>query len=120
MRSATRPVSVLIIACLYIAVGAVGLARHFPKLRAVHQDDVWIELTELLAAVFGILVLCGRNWARWLAIAWMAFHVAISFPVARAVVVHSLILVLVAWGLFHPAANRFFAARRLSADAPST
>jgi len=44
----------------------------------------------------------GRNWARWLALVWMAFHVAISFPVVRQVVTHSIIFALIAWVLFRP------------------
>ena len=40
----------------------------------------------------------GQNWARWLALLWMAFHVAISFPVVRQVVTHSIIFALIACG----------------------
>jgi hypothetical protein len=50
----------------------------------------------------------GRNWARWLALVWMAFHVAISFPVLRQVVIHSILLALIAWILFRPDARRYF------------
>ena len=50
----------------------------------------------------------GRNWARWLALVWMTFHVAISFPVLHQVVNHSIIFALIAWGLFLPSARRFF------------
>lgn len=38
----------------------------------------------------------------------MAFHVAISFPVIRQVVTHSIIFVLIAWVLFLPDTRRFF------------
>ena len=50
----------------------------------------------------------GRNWARWLALVWMAFHVAISFPVVRQVVTYSIIFALIAWVLFRPDARRYF------------
>jgi Trk-type K+ transport system membrane component len=105
-----RPITVLIVACVYIAVGAIGFVFHFhlAELLAFQRDSLLIELTELLAIISGVFLLLGRNWARWLAVAWMGFHVAISFPVVRQIVVHSLLLVLIVWLLFRPAAGRYF------------
>ena len=37
-----------------------------------------MELTELLAMVSGAFMLRGHNWARWLALAWIIFHVILS------------------------------------------
>jgi hypothetical protein len=107
-----RPIGVLIVGCLYIAVGAVGLVRHFPALHAIHQEDVWILLTELLAIVAGVFMLLRHNWARWLAVAWMALHVALSWPSVRQLAVHTLILAAIAWLLFRADARQFFAADR--------
>ncbi len=103
------PIGVLVVAWLFIVVGAVGLVRHFPRPMVFHQDDVWILLTELLAVVAGTFMLRGCNWARWLAIAWMAFHIAISWPEIRQIVVHTLIFALIAALLFRGASRRFFA-----------
>jgi hypothetical protein len=75
------PVSVIAIACLYLVVGIGGFMAHLDALRA--PDGIWVELTECLAVVCGVFLLRGQNWARWLATAWMAFHVAISFGVPR-------------------------------------
>lgn len=112
MNSASkRPVSVLIVACLYILVGIVGFSYHFPELLKHQPETVWIELTELLPIVCGVFLLRRCNWARWLALAWMALHVAISFPVLRQVLVHSLFLAVIAWALFRPAASRYFRMR---------
>lgn len=108
MNSNKRPISVLLVACAYLAVGSIGFVAHFPKLSALHSDDVWIELTELLAIVAGVFLLCGHNWTRWLALAWMAFHVVISFPAPVPIAVHSLFFVVIAWALFRPAAGRYF------------
>ena len=108
MSSSNRPVTVLVVACLFMAIGAVGVVRHFPGLKPWHQDDVWIELTELLAIVAGAFLLRGCSWARWLAVAWLAFHVAISFPQLQKVTVHAIICALIAWILFRPAAGRYF------------
>ena len=108
MKSAYRPIPVLMVACVYMAVGAAGFVYHFRELLALRRDSLWVELIELLAVVSGAFMLAGYNWARWLAVAWMAFHVAISFPVLRQFVIHLLILALVVWILFLPGARRYF------------
>ncbi len=89
-------------------MGTIGFVHHFPELMARHPDSVGIETTELFAVLCGVFLLQGRNWARWLALAWIAFHVAISFPVMSKVIVHTLFLALIAWGLFQPEATRYF------------
>ena len=72
------PLPVLIFSCLYIGVGTLGFVFHFRESLASPRDGVWIELTECIAIVCGVFMLRGRNWARWLALAWMAFHVVLS------------------------------------------
>ncbi|MGA8731485.1 MAG: hypothetical protein WB608_22190 [Terracidiphilus sp.] len=109
MSGNKRPISVVILACLYIAVGAVAFSFYFPTLLKGQPDAVWIELTELLAIVAGVYMLCRQNWARWLAMAWIVFHVALSiFHPVRELVMHSVLCVLFAWVLFRPAAGRWF------------
>src|ERR1700728_3974681 len=108
MNSAKRAIAVLFLSCLYIAVGTIGFVVNFPKLTALQQESIWIEFTELLALIAGAFMFRGRNWARWLALIWMAFHVAISFPVVRQVVTHSIIFALIAGVLFRPDARRYF------------
>jgi hypothetical protein len=100
------PVTVIVIACLYLAVGIGGSVAHFSQHRA--PDWIGIEITELLAIVCGVFLLRAQNWARWLAIAWIAFHVAMSFGVLRQLAVHSVLIVLIVWCLFRPDASRFF------------
>jgi hypothetical protein len=100
------PVPVMLIACLYVAVGIVGFVAHFGDRRA--PDWIWVEVTESLAIVCGIFLLRAHNWARWLAIAWMAFHVAIKFGEWRPFAIHSLFLVLIVWCLFLTSARGFF------------
>jgi hypothetical protein len=74
-----RPIAITVLGWLYIAVGAVGLVVHGREsLRAFHREDVWIILLELLAIVAGAFMLRGANWARWLALLWMAAHVVIG------------------------------------------
>jgi hypothetical protein len=116
VNATKRPVSVSILSCLYIAVGTVGFAYYFPELMAHQDDSLWIELTELLAIISGVFMLRGHNRARWLALVWMAFHVAVSFPVYRQMAVHSAIFAGIAWVLFRPDVRRYFAIRKTSSQ----
>jgi hypothetical protein len=108
MNSARRPIAVLLLSCLYIAAGTIEFVANFPKLMALQGESILIELTELLGIFAGVFMVRGRNWARWLALVWMAFHVAISFPVIPQVVPHSIIFTGSAWVLFRPDARRYF------------
>jgi hypothetical protein len=112
-----RPLSVTIIACIFLLVGAATFVFHFHELLPLQQDALVVEFTELLAIVAGAFMLRGHNWARWLALAWMAFHVAISFvdPIKK-LAMHALIFALIAWVLLRPSANQYF--RR--SEVPST
>jgi hypothetical protein len=113
-----RPISVTIIATLYLMVGTVGFAVHGREALARHAfqyDDALIALTELIAIVCGVFLLQGRNWARWLALAWIAFHLIFSFfdspqffGSLEKEAVHSLFLVVIAYFLFRPDARTYF------------
>lgn len=102
------PATVIVIACLYMVAGIGGSIVHFEDLRA--PDGIWVAIIEILAIVCGVFLLRARNWARWLAIAWMAFHVVISLGVLRQLAVHGLLLVFITWCLFRADASRFFRA----------
>lgn len=110
-----RPVPVLVVAGAYLAVGIIGFIAHFPDLLATPSEGVWMELTEVVAAVTGVFLLRGRNWARWVAVAWIAFHVGLSaFDSMRLVAVHAVLAVLIVWLLFRPDTGRWF--RPVSAE----
>jgi len=111
MNLGKRPPAILVLSFLYMAIGTVGFAYHFPRPLTFHYEDVWIEGTELLAFVAGVFMLRGHNWARWLALAWVAFHVAISFPVVRQMAIHALLLAAIAWLLFESRAEQYFASK---------
>jgi hypothetical protein len=105
----TRPLSVTILACIFLLVGAAGFVFHFRELLPLQRDGLIVEGTEILAVVAGAFMLRGHNWARWLALAWMAFHVAISIgdPVKK-LTMHAVIFILIAWILLRPPAGRYF------------
>jgi hypothetical protein len=58
-------------------------------------------------------MLRAHNWARWLALAWIAFHVVLSaFHAFSELVIHGLLCAMIAWGLFRPEAGRYFRGER--------
>jgi hypothetical protein len=111
MNPNKRPISVTIVAGIYIAVGVIGFVFHLRETLANHAY-YWgtvIELTELVALVSGVFLLWRQKWARWLALAWIAFHVVFSaFNSRREFAIHALICAVIAWTLFRPEAARFF------------
>jgi hypothetical protein len=103
-----RPRSVTLIAWLFILVGAAGIlndlwplltadaARQLAKLKADGLADLGPAWTSrALAVVGGIGLLRGRNWARWLLLAWMVFHIGLS-------VLHSAVQLLLHTAIFAP------------------
>jgi hypothetical protein len=107
-----RPLAIGFLALLYLAVGLIGLVNHFPELRETlgpHWENIWIEATELLAILCGIFLFRGANWARWLAVAWIALHVVLSvFDNSRGLLVHSVLAAATTWLLFRPESNQYF------------
>jgi hypothetical protein len=109
MSSNQRPISVAGVAWLFIAVGTITFIYHSPGLRHPEWDDFAVEITELVALLAGIFMLRRQNWARWLALAWMAFHVVLSaFPPFRGLVVHILIFGGITYLLLRADASDYF------------
>ncbi len=71
-------------------------------------------LLEFLAVFGGIFLLRGANWARWLVLAWIAFHVVISALNSFAQALpHIVLLGVIGYVLlFAPAAQYFHAPPR--------
>lgn len=107
-----RPLLVTIMGCVYIVTGAGGFALHASEIKSLHPfpyDALWPLGLGVLAVVSGAYMLRGGNWARWLAVAWIAFHVGISaFDATRELIVHSVLLVVIVYLLFRPEATRYF------------
>lgn len=112
----SRPIAVTAIGILYIATGAFGLFVHLTEIHPGGQfasDAVWASLVSLVAAVCGVFMFRAQDWARWLALAWIGFHVVLSFfHSTREVIVHGLLFALLAWLLFRPGSNDYFRSRR--------
>jgi predicted cobalt transporter CbtA len=110
-----RPLSITVISFVFAAAGAIGLAYHLIEFKAQHPfqyDIVWVSLVRLTAVVCGMFMLRGSNWARWLTLIWMAYHVVLSgFHSLHEVVVHGLLLAVFAYFLFRPRATEYFHAK---------
>ena len=56
-------------------------------------------------------MLRGHNWARWLALAWIVYHVILSaFHMLSELAIHILFCAILAYFLFRPTATRYFRA----------
>ena len=107
-----RPLSVTIVGWFFILAGAVGFAYHVSEL-SLHDpfpdDSVWILLVRILAIVGGVLCLRGMNAGRWLLVAWMAYHVVLSyFHGFSEMAMHAALLVVIVVALFYPGATSYF------------
>jgi hypothetical protein len=100
--------AVIVVACLFLLVGIGAGIEQFPHLLAGSREAVGMEVTEALAIVTGVCLLLRQGWARWLAVAWMAFHVAISLSDPGKVLVHVVLAGLIAWALFRPESRGWF------------
>jgi hypothetical protein len=107
-----RPLSVTIIGCVYILTGVGGLVSHFSDFKAPNPfqfDIIGVAFVRLIAVVCGVYMLRGQNWARWVALAWIAFHVIVSaLHTLRELSMHILICAILAYFLFRPVAARYF------------
>ena len=77
MSALKRPYEVTVAGWLFSVIGVLNTAYHLWK----GTLDRWMILILLLtvsAIVAGVFLLRGARWARWLALAWVAFHVVVS------------------------------------------
>lgn len=111
-----RPLSVTIIACIYIAAGVLGLAYHLTDFKVQHPfqyDVVWVNFIRIIAILCGVFMLRGSDWARWLAIVWLGSHVGIgALHSMQEFLMHLLLLAVFTNFLFRPAASDYFRAKR--------
>jgi hypothetical protein len=113
-----RPIAVTIVSLLFIVFGLAGMIRGVWSPLTGHgggitghelMDASLVEVTSLAALLSGVFMWRGANWARWLCIAWMAFHVVISLGHERLkLIVHLLWLVVLTTVLFWPSASAYF------------
>jgi len=112
LNAMKRPFSVTFLGYMFILVGIAALLYHLVR----GSLDYWmllIALLEIVAIVAGVFLIKGRNWARWLLLLWIAFHVfASALNSLAASVPHLLLLVAVAYFLFTPPDSKYFSSAR--------
>ena len=124
MRPSTkqRPRPITAIGWVFICVGCAsvvaGLLRFVDAVGFGHGgeshaqellDLSLVPISGLLAVVSGVYVLRGCNWARWLCVVWMGFHVILSMLHSVAeLVVHGVLFAVLSCVLFLPQASAYF------------
>ena len=105
-----RPMPVTILGCLFIVVGVIGLAYHLSE-RPLDRWVALISVIRLLAIVGGVFLLKGRNWARWLMIGWLGFHVVVSaLHSLSECIAHAVLFLVVAYFLLTSPDSKYFQA----------
>ncbi|HKG60490.1 MAG TPA: hypothetical protein VKB05_12085 [Pyrinomonadaceae bacterium] len=106
-----RPRSITIISWLFILFGSVALISGF--ITTDLKSHWYVHLSRLLQIVAGVFMLYGRNWARWLLVAWIAFHIIISaLHSVLLLLMHVAIFSVILFFVFRRQASAFFNAER--------
>ena len=70
----------------------------------------YVHLSRILQIVAGVFMLYGRNWARWLLVAWIAFHLVVgALNGLLTFVMHVVIFSIILFFVFRRDANAYFA-----------
>lgn len=102
-----RPRSITVISWIFIAVGIFALGYHL--LHPFEAGLLWVCFVRILAVVCGVFMLFGCNWARWLLIIWIGFHVIVgALHSPSSLMVHGLLFAVIVYFLFRPQASAYF------------
>lgn len=115
-----RPLSITIISWLFIVFGAIALVAGLLPIahmsgaqRIADFEKHWmVHLSRTAQIIAGVFMLYGRNWARWLVVVWLAFHVivgALHSPVQ--LLTHALFFLVGLYLLFRTPASAYFRGR---------
>jgi hypothetical protein len=102
-----RPFGITFLGWLFMAVGLIGVAYHVKD--GFDRWTILIVAVRAIAIVGGIFLLKGRNWARWLLLAWAAFHVFVgALHSPSNAIAHFVLLGVIAYFLLTPPASGYF------------
>jgi uncharacterized membrane protein len=102
-----RPRLITVISWIFIAVGIIALLYHL--LHPFEAGLVWVCFVRVLAVVGGVFMLHGFNWARWLLVVWIGFHVIVgALHSPWSLVVHGFLFAVIVYFLFRPQASAYF------------
>ena len=116
-----RPRSITIISWIFIIFGSIALLIGvlpigditFAQRLADLKSHWYVHLSRFLQIIIGVFMIYGHDWARWLLVAWIAFHVVVGalhgwLQLLTHVVIFSVILLFV----FQLPSSEFFRADR--------
>jgi hypothetical protein len=108
-----RPRSITIISWIFIVFGSIALIG---GLVTTDLKSHWyVHLSRLLQIVAGVFMLYGRNWARWLLVLWIAFHIVISaLHSTLLLLMHVAIFSVILFFVFRRQASAYFREFRLT------
>src|SRR5262249_48134377 len=114
-----RPRSITIISWIFIIFGSVALVYGLLPIRGVTlsqrvvelKTHWYVHLSRILEIVAGVFMLYGRNWARWLLVAWIAFHIVVgALHGMFQFLLHVLIFSVILFFIFRRPASAYFLA----------
>jgi len=112
-----RPRSITIISWIFIAIGSIGFLHSLlPYVdadsahRLAYLKGHWmVHVARIVGFVSGLFMLYGFNWARWLLVVWMVFHLIISALHSPLILLmHTLIFAVILYFIFRPQASAYF------------
>ena len=135
----TRPTSITVIAWILILMGAISLVTTTLMINPVMTNPAARELLSkspipvpvqyamtyvalLVMLVSGVAILKGQNWGRWLYVVGTALGFLIGIitsPLKSAMIPGFVVFVVVAFFLFSPKANKYFADQEPANDTQS-
>ena len=101
-----RPLSITIISWIFIVFGSIALLSGVLPLADL-KSHWYVHLSRILMIVAGVFMLKGHNWARWLLVLWITFHIIIS-------ALHSMLFLLMHVVIF--SVILYFVFRRQASD----
>ena len=108
MTALKRPFEVTVIGWLFIGVGIASTVYHVVR----GPLDRWIApilLVGAIAVMAGVYLLRGARWARWLILAWLAFHVVVgALNSVHDALPHMVLLLVVGYFLLGPPTSKYF------------
>jgi hypothetical protein len=115
-----RPRSITVISWIFIAFGSIALLSGLlPNVNITATERLaelkghwYVHVSRIVQVLSGVFMLYGFNWARWLLVVWIVFHVIISaLHSPFQLLVHSLLFAVVLYFLFRPPASEYFRGR---------
>ena len=98
-----------------LVFGLLPLANMSAHSLAELTSHWYVHVSRILMAVGGLFMLNGFNWARWLVVVWIAFHIVIgAFHSTFQLLTHVVIFSIILYFLFRPRASAYFHFRALS------